>query len=303
MIEYNLKHLQYIVAAAGHGSFRKAATALGVRESAISRRIRDLEDQIGASLFLRRPDGVSPTLAGQRFINKIEQALAHLREGADDIAEFGRGDRGHIKIGLFSTLASGFLSRLFRRYDEDHSDVWVDFLEGEAADHARQVRQFEMDMAFVIGKADWPECDAQHLWSERVYVALPDSHSLACISKLNWSELSSERFIVRDTGPGRQIKEYIGTHVFDGDINSHIYIQRVGRANVLNLVALGRGVTLVSESETAIDVPGVTYRPVAGEAVDFSAIWSHRNDNPALRILLSLAKTLATSNTPLSPQR
>ncbi|WP_244543597.1 LysR family transcriptional regulator [Bosea sp. CRIB-10] len=46
-----LRHLRYFVAAADHGSFRKAATAVDVKESAVSRRIRDLEDHLGASLF------------------------------------------------------------------------------------------------------------------------------------------------------------------------------------------------------------------------------------------------------------
>lgn len=293
LFEFELKHLSYLIAAANHGSFRKAAAALQVQESAISRRIRDIEDQIGASLFLRRPDGVSLTLAGQRFHDRVRQALNQIREGADEVATIGRAENGHIKVGLFSTLASGFLSDLFRRYDEKHPGVHVDFFEGEATDHAKAVRQLELDVAFVIGNAEWPGCDAAHLWSERILAALPEEHDLAEKAELDWSELADQDFIVRDTGPGRQIKDYIVRSIQEIDADAHVEIQRIGRSNILNLVALKRGITLVTESESTIKVPGVVYLCVRGERVPFYAVWHPRNDNPAFRTLLSLAKSMA----------
>ncbi|WP_243395851.1 LysR family transcriptional regulator [Sphingomonas oleivorans] len=74
-IPFELRHLRYFVAAADHGSFRKAGAALGVQESAISRRIRDLEDRLGASLFHRHSGGVFLTQAGQRFLRQARRAL------------------------------------------------------------------------------------------------------------------------------------------------------------------------------------------------------------------------------------
>ena len=50
-----LRHLRYVVAAAEHGSFRRAAQALGLQQFAIGRRIRDLEDEIGAALESTAP--------------------------------------------------------------------------------------------------------------------------------------------------------------------------------------------------------------------------------------------------------
>ena len=54
-----IRHLRYFVTAAEHGSFRKASQTLGIQESAVSRRIRDLEDHLGASLFQRQASGVT----------------------------------------------------------------------------------------------------------------------------------------------------------------------------------------------------------------------------------------------------
>lgn len=298
LLEFEIRHLRYLVASAEHGSFRKAAAALHVRESAISRRIRDLEDEVGASLFLRRPDGVSPTLAGQRFLHRVRQALTHIREGTDEVAMIGRAESGLVKVGLFSSLASGFLADLFRCYDENHSNVRADFFEGDTLDHANAIRRFELDVAFVLGSSVWPECETTYLWSEHIFVALSESHHLAAEPELTWDELAKHSFIVQDIGPGKQIREYIIRKIRESGVGPDVDVQHIGRYNVFNLVALGNRVTLVLESETSISIPGVTYRPIQGETAPFSAIWSARNDNPPFRALLSLAKVMARPRGP-----
>ena len=61
----------------------------------------------------------------------------------------------------------------------------------------------------------------------------------------------------------------------------------------MTLVAIGRGLTVTSEATTAAHVPGICYRPIVGEVLPFSGVWSPKNDNPALRRFVSMAKVLA----------
>ena len=111
-----LRHLRYVIEAAERGSFRRAANAMGVHESAISRRIRDLEDEIGVALFVRHHGGVDLTHAGQRFLVRARKALSQIGHATIDAVSFGRGETGTVRIGIFSSLASGFLSDLLRAY-------------------------------------------------------------------------------------------------------------------------------------------------------------------------------------------
>ncbi|MEW6256713.1 MAG: LysR family transcriptional regulator, partial [Pseudomonadota bacterium] len=69
--------------------------------------------------------------------------------------------------------------------------------------------------------------------------------------------------------------------------------QQVARYSLLGLVATGRGIVPVLESEAVISLPEVVYRPLAGEVIPFSVIYSLRNDNPAVRTLLSLTRKMA----------
>ncbi len=290
-----LSHLRYFVAAADHGSFRKAGTAIDVKESSISRRIRDLEDQLGASLFQRHNGGVSLTLAGQHFLHRARKALQQIDDGARDVGAIGRVERGKVKVGVFSSFASGFLADLLRAYDRKHTKVRIDFVDGAPAEHIAAIRQLRRDVAFLTGTRDWPDCETTYLWSERVFAVLPDTHHLIEKDELDWPDLAREAFIVSEGPPGPEIHNYLVQRLAELGHHPEIQPQYVGRDNLLAAVAVGRGLTVVSEAAVAVQMPGIAYRRIAHEQLPFSAVWSPRNDNPALRRLLSLARTMSKS--------
>lgn len=297
-IAFELRHLRYFIAAAEQGSFRQAGTFLGVEASAVGRRIRDLEDELGASLFHRHSGGISLTLAGQRFLGRARKALQQINDGARDVSAIGRSEDGRIKVGIFSSLASGFLSDLFQAYDQNHAEVRIDFVEGDPADHVAAVRQLRLDVAFITGTREWPGCDTEHLWTERVFAVLPSEHALARRTEIEWMELSEESFIVSEAAPGPEIHDYLVQRLADLGQHPQVQIQFVGRDNLLAAVSLGRGLTLTSEATTALQMPGIVFRPIVGEALPFSAVWSAQNDNPAWRRLLSLARSMARPGRP-----
>lgn len=294
--DIEMRHLRYFVTAAEQGSFRKAAQVLGVQKSAISRRIRDLEDRIGVTLFHRYTSGVLLTHAGEHFLRRARQGLRVIQEGARSIATIGAGEEGVIRIGLSTSLASGFLADLLRAYDKSHANVQIEFVHGAIADHIAGIRQLQLDVAFIMGTSSWTDCETTHLWSERVFAVLPDGHKLTSKVELDWSDLAGERFIVSEVARGQEVRDYLLQKLTKLGYRPEIQQQFVGADNLLPLVSLGRGLTLTCEAMTAASVPGVSYRPISGELLTFSAVWSPKNDNPACRRLLSLARVMARPN-------
>ena len=288
-----LRHLRYFVAVVEHGSFRKAGAAVGRSQAAISRSIAKLEDEIGASLFHRHTWGVSQTYAGQRFLVHARRVIRTVGEGAREVASAGRSEKGRVRIGIYSSIASGFLAELLEVYGRRHSAVRIEVADGNPAEHVAAIRQLNLDVAFITGTRDWPDCERVLLWSERVFVVLPDHHALANREEVVWRDLADESFIVSETAPGQEIYDHLVRRLADLGRHPEIQVQYVGRDNLVPLVALGRGLTLVSEAITVAQFPGVVYRPILGEVLPFSAIWSASNDNPAFRRFLSLAKAMA----------
>lgn len=295
-----VRHISYVIAAADHGSFRRAAAALGVQESAVSRRIRELEDRLGSTFFIRSSGGVKLTHAGKQFVLRGRKALSEIGMAKAEVAAIGRGEDGHVRIGIFSSLASGFLSDLIQTFGERHRAVHLTFVDGNPAEHVAAVRQHQLDIAFITGTAEWPDCDSQHLWSERIHVVLPTGHPRADAELVHFDELAGEAFIVSESAPGEEIHDYLVQRLADLGRHPDIQQQAVGRDNLMRLVALGRGLTVTSEATTAAQFPGVVFRPINGEILPFCAVWSPRNDNPALRSLLDLARTMARTDDELA---
>ena len=293
-----LRHLRYVLAAAERGSFRSAAKALLVQESSISRRIRDLEDDLGVALFIRHHGGVQLTHAGQRFLKQAQRALNQIESATVDAGLFGRGESGAVRIGIFTSLASGFLSELLREYVTQNAKVRLDIIEGSPSAHISAIRRLQLDVAFLTGRPHAENCEVSHLWNERVLVAMPKDHWLSSKRSVEWSDILNARFIVSELDPGPEILDYIVKHVADLGRRPDVNCIGVGRDNLMTLVAMGQGLTLTSEATCAARFPGVVYRPIKGEILPFCAVWSPANDNPALRRLLSLARSMAKAAAP-----
>jgi DNA-binding transcriptional LysR family regulator len=296
-VSIDVRHRRYATIAAEQGSFRRAALALGIRESAVSRRIRDLEDEIGATLFIRHSGGVKLTQAGEVFVCHARNALKQVSNATLDVGAIGRGETGVIRIGIFSSLASGFLAELLSCFCAQNSDVRIDLVEGAPSDHIAAVRQHRMDVAFVTGVPTSDNCDVSQFWSERVYVVVPASHTLAQQLSIRWSDLQDQFFVVGEADTGSEIYDFLVKHLANFGMHPHIERCCVGRDNLMQVVAFGRGLTLTSEATTATHFPGVVYKLLEDETLPFSAVWSPRNDNPAFRRFLSLARRLSKQDT------
>lgn len=296
-----IRHIQYVIAAADHGSFRRAAAMLGVRESAISRCIRNIEDEVGAALFVRSNQGVKLTYAGRRFVYHTQIAIDEVGRAAQGVSAIGRAEDGVVRIGILSPMVSGFLAELFRDYGASHAGVRLNFIDNVPPDYRAAVRQHRLDVIFASGNAGLPDCDALHLWSEQLFIVLPARHRLAALSEITWCDLHGETFVFGEMQPGSDFSDYLTRRFAISGIQPITERHSVGRDNLMQIVSLGRGLTLVTEAVTVMRFPGVIYRPLAGEELPFSAVWSPKNDNPALRAMLSLARKMSKTRSQSAP--
>jgi DNA-binding transcriptional LysR family regulator len=93
-VSIELRHLRYAEVAERCGSFRKAADLLALKQSNLSRRVRDLEERLGIALFERTNGGIRPTAAGRDFVNGVRLVLNELQIIVDGAKAVGRGEAG-----------------------------------------------------------------------------------------------------------------------------------------------------------------------------------------------------------------
>jgi DNA-binding transcriptional LysR family regulator len=290
---------------AEHLSFSRAAQVLGIRQSAVSRRVRELEDKLGVSLFERDANGVRLTEAGRRFLDRSRLALAEIDHAVKSAANAGCGAEGAIRIGILSSLSGGFVRELLRAYREKHPAIAVEIVEGSASEHLARLSERLLDIAFVSGIPSVSHCDTVVLWEARLFAALPERHRLADESEVGWEALKDERFIVSRDAPGPEIHDYVVRRVADLRQSPSVERYSVGRETLMHLVALGFGISFISEAGTATCYPGVIFRPLAAsqDILPYSAVWLPGNDNPAFRRFLSLARSMSSQQpVPVAPE-
>ncbi|MFM2277880.1 MAG: hypothetical protein RLZZ444_111 [Pseudomonadota bacterium] len=116
MTSVNLKLLQTFLLAAEFGSFRKAADESNRSPSAVSMQIRDLEEQIGISLFIRTPQRVNLTSEGQALFEEIGRAMADVQASLDKLTELAARRKGKIQIACAPTLAASRLGDILATF-------------------------------------------------------------------------------------------------------------------------------------------------------------------------------------------
>jgi DNA-binding transcriptional LysR family regulator len=288
-----LRALSYFVAVAEAGGFRKASSGTGVLQSVLSRKVRDLEDRLGVSLFERHREGVRLTNAGSWFLEDVRVLFAQLEGAASTLRAAGVANEGRLSVGISSSISTGFLNRLLRGWKAEHPFVSLTIRDATPRELIAQVVQRTLDVTFVTGSTVPAGCEMEPLWTERVFLATAADNPLSRRSELNMDEIGGESFIVSRTGFGLEIRDFLIKSLSDLGVSPNVEIQDVGREMLFMMVGLGFGSTAAATSGTAVTYPGVVYVPIRDIRLPFNAVWSPANDNPAMRRFLSMARVLA----------
>lgn len=289
--------LIHTLAVAEHLNFRHAANVLGITQSSVSARIKALEEALGIVLFERRHRGVRLTEAGRRFIAEVSAGIDHLDYAVRTAGAVSNGGEGRLAIGLHASIAFGFLADLRCRFRSAYPKIEQAIMEGRSSETIALVRDGKLDVAFVVGAVEAPDCHSRELWQEPLVIALPAEHPLVSSPAITWADLAPETFLVRDGGSGPQVFDHVVYRVVERERSPQIHRFDVGRDTLMHMVAAGDGITLTSEATTHVRFPGVVFRSIADETkqAQFSAVWSPHNRSPALRNMLDLAIQMSRS--------
>jgi DNA-binding transcriptional LysR family regulator len=145
----NLKLLSVFVLVAEHSSFRKAAEELDRSQSAISSQIRQLEEQLGVTLFHRTTRRVTLSSEGEQLLTYVRQALGEIEAGIQAIFDAAAARRGRVVLACAPTIAGARLAGILTAFKREFPDVVVHVRELAAAEMLDSIQAQEVD--FGIG--------------------------------------------------------------------------------------------------------------------------------------------------------
>ncbi|MFG1195501.1 LysR family transcriptional regulator [Xanthobacter aminoxidans] len=297
--------MHWAIVASGHRSLRRAAGALNVRESTLSRRLRDLEYRLGVELFERTANGTRLTSAGEEFIAMAKHILAEADAAFERMKARGCGESGNLVVGICMALSVGNLRATLAAYGRRHEGVEVHSIDGSRNRLLADLTSGSIDVFLTAeGHSAWGGA-LLPLWSERVMVALPVDHFLGSCSVVRWPDLAGARVLVNRRDPGPDYEAMLRARL--GDRSGCSFIgHEVCLDRLLGFVAAGLGLTLVSESAVGVNGSGIVFRELHDDAgpvrIRFAAYWKETNRNPALRPFLDLLRARYSDTAPsMSP--
>ncbi|HZH53572.1 MAG TPA: LysR family transcriptional regulator [Microvirga sp.] len=258
--------LHAFVAIAERGSFQQAAAHLNLSQTALSHRIRKLEEDLGVKLLSRTTREVSLTQAGLSLLPKVKDIIESLTVSLNELRSEGRRRQETLSIGCLPTIASGRLPGALRRFQERHPNVIVRIYDNSASEISDLVQSGTVEFGITIVAAHRWDFDIELLFKDPFTLVCPEDHPLASQPSVSWSDLSDEPLIrvSQQTGNRRIIDDALGGR--RESLNWRFEVQHLQTA--IALAAAGVALTVVPRMALdSIDERGLTLVPLRNPSI------------------------------------
>ncbi len=285
-----LRHLRYFVAVAEELHFSRAAERLHISPPSLTEQIRDLERELGASLFTRTKRNVALTDAGARFLEEARSTLRQAEHAAHVARLAGRGEVGRVEIGYASSAAcSGLVTAALAEYRRTHPLVSLSLSAMQAARQLDQLTEGRLDVGFLRTPARYPVgISSVIIATQPVVIALPSGHKLAKNPSISAAMLAEERFLAPTFETDVGLFQHTAAVGQQGKFVARIVDRIPDLFTTVTLVAAGVGIAVVPQSCSCIQIPGVVYKPLSAQTkqVELAAAFRRDERAPAVKTFI-----------------
>jgi len=181
--------VQAFIAIAEHGSFQKAADSLYITQTALTRRLQNLEALLGVKLVERTTRSVALTSLGRDFLPQCRRLLSDLAAALLEIQKTGKAQRGDVSIACVPTVGVQYLPRIIQEYSTRHPDNRVRILDHASSGVAAAVLRREAEFGINIAGPHHPELHSVPLLEDRFVLVCRSDHALAGRKRVSWKQL------------------------------------------------------------------------------------------------------------------
>jgi DNA-binding transcriptional LysR family regulator len=194
--------VQAFIAVADHGAFHRAAQALHITQTALSRRLQNLETFLGVRLVERTTRSLSLTPIGRNFLPQARRLLTDLGMALVEIRETGKSLRGDVTIACVPTVGVHYLPRIVQRYAALHPDNRIKILDHASSDVAAAILRREAEFGINMQAPYDAELTSVALLTDRFVLVCRDDHALADRKRLSWKHLGPHALVLAGAESG-----------------------------------------------------------------------------------------------------
>ena len=281
-----LRQLRYFATVARELNFTRAAAKLHVAQPALSRQVKQLEEELGVALLARNKRGVELTRHGISFLPEAEQIL----QQSERALERARGNgTGSLNIGYVWGLFHSTVPGILQRFRSLEPNISVHLFDMPAAEQGRALAQGKLDAGFIglAFEAEEAGLAMERVGATKFLLALPKRHPCARQRTVDLKALEGEVFLLiceeHFPGAARVMREACSTAGFKPRV---LEVER--GHTILSMVGAGCGVALLPEALRALPHSNIVFRPVVKPiTADLFLAWREGFGGAARRSLLA----------------
>jgi DNA-binding transcriptional LysR family regulator len=291
-----LRHLRYFVAVAEELNFTHAAARLRVAQPALSRQMKDLEDELQTPLFDRGRTGVQLTRAGRVFYQRARSILAQATEAANEARSAAGTMTGTLVLGYPSGLHLNYLAPVIKAFQKEHPQVQMDYVHGLPPQELKALRDGRIDIALVHLPVPLYGLAHQVIRRTPFKVVLPQRHPLARRPALELGDLRSEDFVfcTRESRP--EFYDEFFRLCANAGFRPHV-VKEVGGypTNMLGLISVGVGVSVLPHLEDIERISGIVWRTLSRPKLwwHWALVWRRQGASRVVEQFVAAAAKIA----------
>ena len=277
-----LRHLRCFLIVAEELHFARAAERLHIDQSPLSRTIKELEEELGARLFIRTTRSTQLTRAGRQLLEHVPRIFTALDQARDGVKSATNGFLGQLRIALSDGVTPTRLSTLLARCREEDPEVEMRLFEVPLGLQIKGLHEDLYDVGFSMAEDGGDGILVTPAWEDELMVAVPARHPVLAFKQVPLKEVLRYPLALGDPavceGHARQIDRFL--RKLDQE---PLIAQRVATFDVMmTLVSAGLALGLAGEAHIASSrAPGVVARRLAGKPYMLTTYLLRRDAEPS----------------------
>lgn len=288
-----LRHLRYFVAVAKHLHFSTAAKELNISQPPLSKQIKQLEDELGVTLFLRTNRDVKLTAAGAYFFESAKNILDMVERDVNTVRKIHCGEIGTLTIGFGGSVVFDLLPKIIKEIKNRYPEIKLNVRQLTTEEQLKSLLNGTIDVGLLVPPIENKKIDLFPIRDEVFVVCLPKNHYLAKSTKpIDIKELANEPIIMTPESSGKGYYNSVLSLCRKGGFYPNITQTAQEQQTLVSLVAAELGIAFVPESTKRIIHENVQYLSLKQQHKKVTAVaWNPDCSPPVVKLFIDLIKT------------
>lgn len=244
----DLKELTYFITTVQEGNISRAALKLNISQPPLSTKLKELESELGVTLFERGSRKIELTPAGHMFYARAASILELTDIAVKELEAYRAGKAGTLRIGIISSISGTLINEWLTNFHQLYPDIHFNIFEGNTYEQLTKLRNNLIEVAIVRTPFSAHDLECTVLREEKVYaVGLPKYFKGLDTPSVSFAEICTNPLILY-----RRWEKVIDTLCQDANLVPNIFCMNDDARTTASMANFGLGIGIIPESSLAL---------------------------------------------------